>query len=242
MLGLSRADFDDLAGRIDEIVHCASETSFREKLRDLLYATNVTGTNHLLDLAEAGTCGFVHHISTAYASGDCPGLCREVVLRAERFNNPYEASKNEAERLVVCRSSRSGIGAGIYRPSIIVGDSVTGRTLLFNAMYYPVKMAYFLSLMLREDIERNGGESAAQMGGRLEQGGRLRMPLRLMSRENGVLNIVPIDFVVQAFCAILHSGSADGVYHLVNKTPLTLDRVTAFSREYFNWSGVEVCP
>jgi nucleoside-diphosphate-sugar epimerase len=240
-LGLPVAEFAALSQRIDEIVHCASHTSFLEKHQTAIYETNVNGTLRLLELAEAGCCSFFHYMSTAYAVGKSAGSCLEIVRHGTEFNNPYEASKNEAERAITCRCAAGGIGTAILRPSIIIGDSVRGRTLLFNAMYYPVKMVHFMAESLREDIRSNGGMAAAELGVEIRNDGTMHLPIRLQTHESGVLNIVPIDFVINAFRAILENGTPSGVYHLVNKTPTSLAQVTEFSSEYFRLSGITSC-
>ena len=55
----------------------------------------------------------------------------------QRFRNPYEQSKFEAEQLV--RASRRACPIQIFRPSIVVGERTTGWTAAFNVLYSPLK-------------------------------------------------------------------------------------------------------
>ncbi|HEY8376412.1 MAG TPA: SDR family oxidoreductase, partial [Nannocystis sp.] len=52
--------------------------------------------------------------------------------------NTYEQTKLEAEALVRARAGEQPVT--IYRPSIIVGDSRTGRTSSFKVLYWPLKI------------------------------------------------------------------------------------------------------
>ena len=64
------------------------------------------------------------------------GLIREVPLAEPRqFHNTYEAAKAEAESFVWERLS-GGLPGTIHRPSMIVGDSKTGKNIRFQVFYY----------------------------------------------------------------------------------------------------------
>jgi thioester reductase-like protein len=53
------------------------------------------------------------------------------------FRNSYEQSKALAESSV--RTLEGSVPYFIYRPSIIVGDSITGKTSTFNVLYVPAR-------------------------------------------------------------------------------------------------------
>jgi nucleoside-diphosphate-sugar epimerase len=55
----------------------------------------------------------------------------------QRFNNTYERSKWEAERLV--RGYAERVPVQIFRPSIVVGDEHSGWTASFNVLYTPLR-------------------------------------------------------------------------------------------------------
>ena len=78
------------------------------------------------------------YVSTAYVAGEPGGLFREDELAVgQSFRNPYERSKFEAE--LALRSEAADLPLQILRPSIVVGDSTTGRTTSFNVLYGPLK-------------------------------------------------------------------------------------------------------
>jgi long-chain acyl-CoA synthetase len=77
-------------------------------------------------------------VSTAYVAGTHRGVFGEDDLdRGQGFNNAYERSKWEAERLVAAHAERLPIQ--VLRPSIVVGDERTGWTSSFNVIYSPLK-------------------------------------------------------------------------------------------------------
>jgi thioester reductase-like protein len=136
-LGLSAGIYEDLAKRTVGVIHGAASVSFSLPI-DKARAINVEGTRRMLDLARAAKAP-IDYIGTAYVAGERHGLVLESELDCgQRFHNSYEQSKLEAEQLVHARASQQH--ATIYRPSIIVGDSRTGRTASFKVLYWPLKI------------------------------------------------------------------------------------------------------
>jgi thioester reductase-like protein len=137
-LGLADRRADALADEVTTVVHCAASVSFDLSLEESR-RVNVDGTRNVLELA--GRCEQLErlsYVSTAYVAGEPRRLFQEDELDVgQRFRNPYERSKFEAERMV--RRSAGGMPLQILRPSIVVGDSRTGRTSSFNVLYGPLK-------------------------------------------------------------------------------------------------------
>jgi long-chain acyl-CoA synthetase len=140
-LGLDDATRDSVAEQVTDIVHSAASVSFTLSL-DRSRQINVEGTRRMLELAElcSGRGGLEHfsYISTAYVAGTHKGEFGEDQLDVgQRFHNPYEQSKFEAERLV--RAAEGSLPIQIFRPSIVVGERTTGWTPAFNVLYSPLK-------------------------------------------------------------------------------------------------------
>lgn len=172
--GLGRESFVQLASRTTAMYHAAANTELGQPL-STARAINVAGTAQVLELARLAARhdrGFrLHHISTAYVAGDTDQIVEPDDLDLNRaFKNGYEQSKAEAEALV--RSFFHVIPTTIYRPSVVVGDSVTGRTSTFNVVYVPARM--------------------------LASG----MFKALPARANVPFDIVPIDYVADALVAL----------------------------------------
>lgn len=141
--GLGYQSFCDLSTRIESIIHSAASTDLNQE-ELAAYQNNVLGTSNVLELAKlaAGKIGkkfSFHHISTAFVAGDTKGIVRAETLNLNSsFRNSYEKSKAISESLV--RNLKDEMCVSIYRPSIIVGDSNTGRTTSFNVIYIPAKL------------------------------------------------------------------------------------------------------
>ncbi len=139
-LGLAPARYDTIARRATTIVHCAASVSFAISLEQAR-GINLEGTRRMLELADQaqdhGGLTRYAHVSTAYVAGTHDGRFAEADLDlGQRFHNPYEQSKFEAERLV--RSHRR-LPFTILRPSIVVGDRRSGWTAAFNVLYWPLR-------------------------------------------------------------------------------------------------------
>ena len=228
-------------GQVDEIVHCASDTSFSERKRPEVEAANIGGLRNVLELAVRSACSFFHHVSTAFAAGKRTGLCPEKWVEAGEFTNVYEETKARGEVLArdICR--REGLRLNVYRPSIVYGDSRTGRSLRFNAVYYPVKAAVLLRDIYLADIRDRGGKKAAEMGVRLEEDGSVRLPIRIESAPEGGLNLVPIDHCVESFLAIREDCLDGGIYHIVNPRPKPVEDIVGYAGRFFRLRGIAAC-
>jgi nucleoside-diphosphate-sugar epimerase len=123
------------------VVHCAASVRFDLSLEEAR-ATNVEGTRRVAQLAgrarERGAPGRLVHVSTAYVHGRTDALGREDGPGpAPVHRNTYEVTKHEAEQV----ARALGDGVAVVRPSIVVGDSVTGWTSSFNVIYVPLRAA-----------------------------------------------------------------------------------------------------
>jgi thioester reductase-like protein len=136
-LGLDARAHDELAARTKAVIHGAASVSFSLPIEQAR-AINVEGTRRMLDLANMARA-HLDYVGTAYVAGERSGLVLESELAVgQGFRNTYERSKCEAERLVQSRMGEQSLT--VYRPSIIVGDSRTGRTASFKVLYWPLKI------------------------------------------------------------------------------------------------------
>jgi thioester reductase-like protein len=240
--GLERAQYDEIPDQVDEVIHCASSTSFSERKRAEVEAANITGLQNVLHLAAQGRCHFFHHLSTAYAAGKKEGVCREERIETGLFHNVYEETKCRGERMAADLCAREGIRCSIYRPSIVYGDSRTGGALTFRALYYPVRTVLFFKNLYQTDILKNGGQRAKEMGVKMGPDGMIHLPIRLEGKENGRINLVPVDFFLQAFMALYEDCLGGGVFHLVNPRPKKIDELIDYTCRFFRIAGVRAVP
>ncbi|MBW2313219.1 MAG: SDR family oxidoreductase [Deltaproteobacteria bacterium] len=185
-LGLGDA-YTDLAQRVNEIYHTAASTKFDLDLEDAR-AVNRDGASHILGFArkaaELGGFRRLHHVSTAYVAGNHAGVfVEDQGSDAPEFRNTYEQTKWEAEQILAPEGC--AVPVTCYRPSIVVGDSRTGRTLHFRVLYDPVRWIY---------------------SGKIDV-----LPCRPEVR----LDVVPVDYVCDAMLALgSQTDSAGQTYHL----------------------------
>lgn len=223
----------------DEIIHCASDTSFSERKRARVERANIAGLENLIEFAAGAGCTHFHYLSTAYAAGRREGVCREELVDNDRFHNVYEESKYRAERLASEKCRELGIPLSIYRPSIVYGDSRTGRTMRFNALYYPIRTVLFLRDLYETDIRERGGGHALAAGVKKTERGGLFLPIRVESCGQGGLNLIPIDYFVKSFVALMENRPEGGVFHIVNPRPASIGELISFMDNYFGIEGME---
>ncbi len=204
-LGLTERIYERLRQEVGEIWHCAALLSFDARHRPETEACNVTGTYQVLEFARTAQVNRFHYLSTAYVAGQQQGLIPEQYpCQAHGFKNPYEQTKWQAEKLVSEYELAGHVKATVYRPSIIIGDTKPG-TLCPSGVYRVAQL--IAAIAAKYGLKGNGREGRA----------RMRIP---GSKDCG-LNLVPIDFVVNALSAIAERADAIGkVFHLVN--PLTM--------------------
>jgi len=219
-LGLSHADRVWLSRRCDSVVHAAACVSFRTSPDGEPHTTNVLATHRLVDLCARGGIRELHHVSTAFVCGQRLGpILESEVECGQTFHNEYEQSKLAAELAV--RSARS-IRSTIYRPSVIVGDSLTGYTGSYHGVYKFLELAHRL----------------AQPGNEM---GRRILPLRLPFAGDELRNLVPVDWVAEAITRIVGSIALHGrTYHLTNPQPATVRDIKEIAVEELQIDGVEL--
>jgi nucleoside-diphosphate-sugar epimerase len=240
-LDLSEEDFGRLVRDVDEIIHCASNTSFSERKRAAVERANIDGLRNVFDLAAGGRCSFFHYVSTVYAAGRKDGVCREEFVENDAFTNVYEETKCRAERIVSEQCEREGIGLSVYRPSIVYGNSKSGRSTRFNAVYYPIRTILFLRDLYEADIRERDGSKAREMDVRLSGDGSLHLPIRVEVSENSGVNLIPIDYFVDAFMALMEECMDGGIFHIVNRRPVRIEDLIDYTSRLFKISGMEPC-
>lgn len=139
LLGLSPSAYDELAGEVTAILHCAAETNFNRPLAESR-RVNVEGARNILRFAQhCRRLERVAVVSTAYVAGKRIGPVRETELQHRRgFVNSYERSKYEMECLL--RSAMRTVPISVYRLSTIIGHSSTGRVVQFNAFHQALRL------------------------------------------------------------------------------------------------------
>ena len=240
LMGLSQLEYKKLCDLTDQIIHCASDTSFTERKRDIVFSSNVTSLNGILELASNADVSFFHYISTAFVTRGNGTVCKECLSTSTDFINVYEESKSQAEKKVNDYCQENSVPFTLIRPSIVYGDSHTGRSLKFNALYFPVQSANYIKEIYLNDINNNGGKKSEELGIHIDNEGYLFLPLRIYLPGKGALNLIPINYFVDATLKILENASLGGIYHLTNNTVTNLEILSKYNEKLMKMRGVEV--
>ncbi len=238
--GLGENEFEQLCNRSLPIIHCASDTSFNEKNRDRVIRSNVENLSEILDFAVKSHTKFFHLISSAYAAGTDRIECYEAPVISRHFNNAYEESKALAENTVSQRCNKEKLPYTIIRPSIVYGDSVTGRSLRFNALYYPVRSLLLIRDIYLTDIKDNNGKKSSEYGIHINKNGILNLPVRIFVPDEGKINLIPVNYFTEALFAILEKPSTETYYHITGNNPQTMANLVAYAERFLNITGIEV--
>ncbi|HVU01785.1 MAG TPA: SDR family oxidoreductase [Polyangiaceae bacterium] len=197
-LGLSGAEYRELAARVHRVHHLAQVT-YPSATRKIAEYVNVGATREVIEfgrMCERLRCIAIH--SSAEVSGNRTGLVLEDDLAARQtFRSPVEETLARAERLA--RAAMKDLPITVIRPTQVVGDSRTGEVDRFDGPYL------LILLMLNAPQE---------------------MPVLLPTRGDVLMNLVPVDYVVRAARHIAESPQAIGkTFHVVDPNPLTVRRV-----------------
>lgn len=221
-LGICEEQKEKLVDNIDVVYHSAAYLSFDPMEREKTFDINVEGTRNVLEFAKAIKTKRFYHVSTAYTLGTSPFGAEELHPIDNTYVNNYEESKCHAEHLVV--EYKEDFDVSIFRPAIIIGDSVTGEADTTFALYGLLKGLLFLKKRTKRNPEL------------------LTKPLRLVcSKENGS-NFVSVDYVVKVLHAGLQHAEKDKIYHIVNMNLLTHDMIFELLKETLEFPNLEIVP
>lgn len=138
--GLDRDQYLELAAATRSILHAAATTRFSLPIEAARVANLHTTRNVIAFARDCAGLDRLGYASTAYVAGTRKGTILEGQLEPTEFVNTYEQTKFEAEAEL--RAAAGDLPIAVYRPSIIIGSSTTGRVTTMNAVHRAVELAY----------------------------------------------------------------------------------------------------
>jgi len=186
--------------------HFAASLRYEDKHRQEIFASNLEGTKHALELARKSGCEMFVYVSTAYTAGRKCGVIEEQLhAPTVGFNNAYEDSKSQAEHAVAEFCEREQLRFAILRPSIVIGPYST----------------------------KSSGGSSTGLYGFVREICRVARALRAWGRPiefrgdpRTLCNLIPVDWFVDDVLAVVEEGlRSDGIYHHTCDHPLTITQV-----------------
>ena len=197
-LGLSAPELDEARSDATVVFHLAAVYDLAVA-RDVAARVNVEGTRNVNAFAKSvRNLRRYHYVSTCYVAGRRRGAILESELRHDAgFRNNYEETKYLAELEV--DALKSELPVTIHRPAVVCGDSRTGETAKYDGVYYLINYLRIFPAAL----------SLANIGNR-----------------NVRLNVVPVDFVVEAMAALARDDASAGeTVQLADPAPLTTEEL-----------------
>lgn len=212
-LGLSLPDRQSASAETTTIFHLAALYDLAVA-RELGLRVNLGGTRHVNSFARSLlNLRRYHYISTCYVAGRRKGVILETELKHDAgFRNYYEESKHLAELEV--EALKTDLPVTIHRPAVVCGDSRTGETAKYDGIYY---LIHYL----------------------------LRMPhfvsLLNIGNRKVSLNLVPVDFVIEALIAFAQDDRSVGkTLQLADPEPLTTHQLFNEIAREVNQSGSRI--
>lgn len=193
-------------GRPARVIHGAASVAFDLPLAEAR-RINLDGTRRMLEAAGAlADAGLLTRF--AYVSTAFVAGLREGTVYEHELDVGQEFTntyeRTKREAEQVVREWQGRLPLTVFRPSIVAGRAATGETSHFRVLYWPLKV--------------------------LARGLVVCIP----AERDAVLDIVPVDFVVDALLHILErEDSLGGCYHLTAGTGVTIDEVVRLTAEIF---------
>ncbi|MFT9848095.1 SDR family oxidoreductase [Aneurinibacillus sp. REN35] len=203
-LGIKNSIRCQLEKKIDAFYHIAALVKFDESMRETLFSINYNGTAHALELAASLSIPRFFYVSTAYTVGRNEHGHEKLYDIRSRFNNPYEESKCRAEHLVF--SYQDQMHTSIFRPSIIVGDSTSGKSDSTVALYGFIRGIHVFQrrIMAKSDAAYT---------------------YRIHAASKGTSNLVPIDYVCRVLFGALTNAESGTIYSITNAQAPTNEKI-----------------
>ncbi len=193
-LGIPDADLETIQYETTDVFHLAAAYDLSVS-KDAAFKINLEGTRNVNDLVcSLKNLRRYNYVSTCYVAGKREGEIMESDLEHRAgFRNYYEETKYLAEFEV--ESLKSHLPVTIYRPSVVVGDSITGETIKYDGIYHLIHYLRKAPALLR--VVNVGNKDVR-------------------------LNLVPVDFVVNAMAALSKDPAAvKKTIALADSKPLT---------------------
>ncbi len=197
-LGIAAGDITKLKGKVAHLFHLAAIYDLSADAASQQSA-NIDGTRNAVEFAEAVKAGCFHHTSSIAAAGLYDGTFREDMFdEAEELDHPYFRTKHDSEGIVrnECKTPWR-----VYRPGMVVGHSKTGEIDKIDGPYYFFKLIQKMRDMLPSWVPTIG-------------------------IEGGRINVIPVDYVVDAMDHIAHKKGLDGgCFHLTDPEPMRIGEI-----------------
>ena len=193
-LGIAEEDLAAIREETTSVFHLAAVYDLAVS-KDTAFRVNLEGTKNVNDFCRSlPNLRRYNYISTCYVAGRRKGrILENELVHDAGFRNFYEETKYLAEEEV--EKLKADMPVTIFRPSVVVGDSNTGQIVKYDGIYYLIQYLRKAPGLLR----------FINVGNRDVR-----------------LNLVPVDFVVDAIATLSTDEAAAGkTLAIADPDPLT---------------------
>ena len=193
-LGIAEEDLGSVREETTSVFHLAAAYDLAVS-KEVAFSVNFGGTQNVNEFCRSlPNLRRYNYVSTCYVAGKRKGrILENELVHDAGFRNFYEETKYLAEAEV--EKMKADIPVTIFRPSVVVGDSTTGETVKYDGIYYLIHYLRKAPGLLR----------FVNVGNR-----------------DVKLNLVPVDFVVDAIAALSTDEAATGkTLAIADPDPLT---------------------
>ncbi len=217
---LSGDVYTEISNQCTNIIHCAGIVRMNLSLAEARQHALGSAQN-IVELALAcqasGPLQKIEYVSTVGVAGRMPGIVPETwITQSRKFHNTYEQSKAEAEDYLRLKIKKYNLPVTVHRPSMVVGDSKTGKIIHYQIFYY---ICEFLS-------------------------GRKTVGL-MPCLGDAVLDTVPVDYVVSMIhCSSSRQDVIGKIFHLCSgpDEAIRLVDLQCLVRQVIRTYGVKLPP
>jgi len=198
-LGINEEELQTIYESATDVYHLAAIYDLGVK-KEVAFRVNVEGTKNVNEFVKKlQKLRRYNYVSTCYVAGLRTGEILESELEHDAgFRNFYEETKYLAEREVE-KLKENETPLTIFRPSVVVGDSETGETAKYDGIYYLINYLRKAPHLFR---------------------------FTNVGNKNVKLNLVPVDFVVEAIARLAKDKRAIGkTIALADPNPLTTEEI-----------------
>lgn len=134
--GLDEATYGALCAECTHIVHSAGNVRMNLPLEQARWSAVGSARNVVAFARACPLLKKVEFVSTVGVGGRLPLVPEDWLTESRIFHNTYEQAKAEAEVFLREQIEQHKLPVTVHRPSMVVGDSQTGKIIHLQIFYY----------------------------------------------------------------------------------------------------------
>jgi hypothetical protein len=112
--------------------------------------------------------------------------------------------------------------------------------LKFNALYYPIQALKNIRDIYLNDLINHDGKKSKKYGMFINAEGYFYLPLRIYLPKKGALNLIPVNYFVNASMKIIEDSRCFGIYNLTNNSVTDMETLVSYCEQIMRINGVDI--